>query len=224
MSAATVLRNVAPASLAEIAGTQDFTRFLLQYGNSLVLAVRVGEDDPQLASGLDGPSGGPAGRASAPGIRSMEFHTASQAAPRHFLRRATDVRGAAGAELVQRLSSRLQEGRHVIVPLRQRADSETLSAERISVGRATNKDIVLRHSSVSKFHAWFETDANDVAFVTDAESKNATRVNGKALSPRERTHVEPGDVIIFGTVDTVLCSPDTLWAVLTGRGPTHMSG
>jgi hypothetical protein len=222
MPGATVLRNIAPASLAEIAETQDFTRFLLQYGNSLAVAVRVGDDDAQLASGLDGPAGGPAGRASAPGIRSMEFHTASQVAPRHFLRRSTDVRGA-GAALVKSLTHRLQEARHVIVSLRKREDSETLSAERISVGRATNKDIVLRHSSVSKFHAWFETDANDVAYVTDAESKNATRVNGKALSPRDRTRVEPGDVIIFGSVDLVLCSPDTLWAVLTGRGPTHMS-
>ena len=223
MSTATVLRNIVPAGLAEIAGSHDFTRFFLQYGNCLSLAVRVGEDDEQLASGLDGPPGRTASRASLTGIRSMEFHTASQVAPRHFLRRATDI-GGAGAELVQRLADRLQEARHVIVPLRKREDSETVSAERISVGRATNKDIVLRHSSVSKFHAWFETDSNDTLYVTDAESKNATRVNGKALSPRERTRVEPGNVVLFGTIDTVVCSPDTLWAVLTGRGLTHMSG
>jgi hypothetical protein len=178
----------------------------------------VGEDESQLASGLDGASGKAASFVNGPsGIGSMDFHTA-QATPRHLLRRGWDAGGSAEeAELITRLAKRIDEARQFVVPLRKRDASETLSADRISVGRATNKDIVLRHPSVSKFHAWFETDESDALYLTDAESKNATRVNGKTLSPRQRTRVDPGDSIAFGTVDTVVCSPNTLWVVITGN-------
>jgi hypothetical protein len=216
MFSGTNLRNIAPARLAELAKSRDLTRFMLQYGNVLLLAVRVGEDEVQLASGLDGGSGKTTGRAEpTTGIHSMDFHTA-QATPKHFLRRSMKSSGAAEAELASRLARRIEEARQFVVPLRKRDDSETLSAERISVGRATNKDIVLRHPSVSKFHAWFEMDENDALYLTDAESKNATRLNGKTISPRQRTRVDPGDAIAFGTVDAVVCSPDTLWAALAG--------
>ena len=210
------LLNVAPARLAELAQAGDYTRFALQYGNTLLLAVRVGEDDVQLTSGLDGASGrASTGASGAAGIHSMDFHTA-QAMPRHLLRRAPDSSTSVEAALAARLAKRFDEARQYLVPLRKRDDAETLSADRISVGRATNKDIVLRHPSVSKFHAWFETDENDRLYLTDADSKNATRLNGKTLLPRERTRVDPGDTIAFGTVDAVVCSPRTLWAVLAG--------
>jgi predicted component of type VI protein secretion system len=88
--------------------------------------------------------------------------------------------------------------------------------DRISVGRARNKDIVLRHQSVSKFHCWFEVDDVGAFYVTDAGSKNATKVNTKTLKARERTHVEPGDVIRFGSVESILCSPRVLWGALSG--------
>jgi hypothetical protein len=221
MSSGTNLRNVAPASLAELAKSRDYTRFLLQYGHALLLAVQIGDDEMQLATGLDGASAKTVSRTSIPtGIRSMDFHTA-QATPRHLLRRASEHSTSAEAELKLRLAKRIDEARQYVVALRKRGDSETLSADRISVGRATNKDIVLRHPSVSKFHAWFETDENDALYLTDAESKNATRLNGKTLSPRERTRVDAGDTIAFGTVDAVVCSPRTLWLVIAGGTADH---
>src|SRR5215831_9285063 len=102
MSPGANLRNIAPASLADLAKTRDLTRFLLQYGGGFLLAVRVGEDDLQLASGLDG-SAKPEGRASTlPGIQSMDFHTA-QASAGHLLRRVSDASSGAQAELTKRL-------------------------------------------------------------------------------------------------------------------------
>jgi len=77
-----------------------------------------------------------------------------------------------------------------------------------------NKDIVLRHGSVSKFHAWFETNASDGLCVADAESRNATRLNDQMLIAREKAPVHAGDRLRFGTVETILCRPATLWSLV----------
>jgi pSer/pThr/pTyr-binding forkhead associated (FHA) protein len=67
---------------------------------------------------------------------------------------------------------------------------------------------------VSKFHGWFEVDEMGGLHVADAGSKNSTRVNGKQLNPRELTRVGPGDSIRFGSVEALLCAPQTLFAAL----------
>jgi pSer/pThr/pTyr-binding forkhead associated (FHA) protein len=84
---------------------------------------------------------------------------------------------------------------------------DTAYKDRISVGRARNKDIVLRHPSVSKFHGWFEVDERGMAYFTDDDSKNRTRVNGMLLFPRERSQIQSGDTIRFGSVEAILCAP-----------------
>src|SRR5215471_11717926 len=48
-------------------------------------------------------------------------------------------------------------------------------AERILVGRASNNDIVLRHESVSKLHAYFEERQRGTLHLHDAKSANGTR-------------------------------------------------
>jgi hypothetical protein len=140
----------------------------------------------------------------------MEFHTLVQTPSEQPIVARSDV--APEAELARRLA----DGGHFIVPLRKRRGGDALYMDRISVGRARNKDIVLRHQSVSKFHCWFDVDDNGAFHVTDAGSKNATKVNTATLPARERTRVEPGDVIRFGSVEAVLCSPRVLWGALSG--------
>jgi pSer/pThr/pTyr-binding forkhead associated (FHA) protein len=117
----------------------------------------------------------------------------------------------------------LEKDRYFGVPLRKRKSAEALYPDRISVGRATNKDIVLRHQSVSKFHAWFEIDSEGCFYVADAGSKNLTRINGYAIVAHDPSPVEAGDSLCFGSVEAVLCSPRALWATLSG-GAKRISG
>jgi pSer/pThr/pTyr-binding forkhead associated (FHA) protein len=88
--------------------------------------------------------------------------------------------------------------------------------DRISVGRAHNNDIVLRHSSVSKFHAWLECDEGRVFYVGDAKSKNGTKVNGEAVAG-ELHRLAAGDEIRFGQVVTTICPPDLFWDVVAEK-------
>ncbi len=212
MKSARASANLVPAELAETALTRDLSGFLTLYGDTLVLLVRLAAADQELASGLGATAvRGAAGTPLKPTVGSMEFHTVLQSSfrdprpgadlPRHDLSPAA-------------LASQLEQATHFAVPLRKRANADTAYMERISIGRALNKDIVLRHASVSKFHGWFEVDEMGGLHLADAGSKNSTRVNGKQLAARELTRVGPGDAIRFGSVEALLCSPQTLFAAL----------
>ena len=100
-----------------------------------------------------------------------------------------------------------------IVPIRKRRGIGKPFAHRISVGRARNNDIVLRHSSVSKFHAWFEIGGHGEMRVADARSSNGTLLNDDSLG-RELAIATEGDIIKFGSIVTTLCSAPTLWEAL----------
>jgi hypothetical protein len=117
-----------------------------------------------------------------------------------------DPAGVSVAELRRRLS----QARHFAITLDKRVHDGTY-VDRISVGRARNKDIVLRHPSVSKFHAWFERDPSGTWCVADAGSKNGTRANAAEMQPKDLVKVKQGDVLRFGSVEAMVCSSDTLW-------------
>jgi hypothetical protein len=212
MAFSKILDNVAPVEVVEAAVGSDLRAFLTLYGDTLLLVVRLPEGDDELVSALgaaaiNGKTSTPVQR-----VASMDFHTVAQASGRPILIRRNGA--APETELVQRLG----RDAHFIVPLRKRSGGDALYMDRISVGRARNKDIVLRHQSVSKFHCWFELDDSGGFYVTDAGSKNSTKVNLNVLPARERTRVEPRDVICFGSVEAILCSPQVLWSALSGAG------
>jgi len=64
----------------------------------------------------------------------------------------------------------------------------------LTVGRHRDNDIVLRDSSVSRHHACFTKEGENLV-VTDKGSKNATVVNGLRV---ESVRLEDGDVIRIG--------------------------
>lgn len=196
--------NLAPRVLVEDAATLDLMEFLGRYGDALLLLVRIPEGDTELELGLS--AAAPSTGAGGPGP--LPFRTGLQAPPRTW--RSERVRDEEPISLRQ-----LIEGdAYFAVPVRKRGDSEALFMGRISIGRARNKDIVLRHSTVSKFHAWFEVDESEDLHLSDGGSTNLTQLNGQPIEPRARIAVQPGDLLRFGAIETVLCSPRALWDCL----------
>jgi hypothetical protein len=117
---------------------------------------------------------------------------------------------SAGHEGPARLSAELMRACCHVLPLRKRSEAAFLRS--VSVGRARNHDIVLRHRSVSKFHGSFDFDEQGRLFVRDANSSNHTFVNGRRVS--ERAEVHPGDNVQFGSVETHLCTIEDFWRTL----------
>ena len=64
----------------------------------------------------------------------------------------------------------------------------------VTVGRHPDNDIVLRDDTVSRHHAWFMTEGENL-IVTDKGSKNGTIVNAMKV---ESARLEDGDVIRIG--------------------------
>ncbi|MCU1280936.1 MAG: hypothetical protein JWM53_4482, partial [bacterium] len=73
--------------------------------------------------------------------------------------------------------------------------------DRISIGRATNCDIVLRDSSVSKLHAHLGTTADRGYAITDLKSHNGTRVNGRPCIPDVAEPLRFGDSLQIADVN-----------------------
>ncbi len=166
--------------------------FLSRYSDATFLAVNVGGASELLLPGLSALGAGSVQRVSVIAFKTV----VSAGSDRQDPRRAID-----------HLRRKVEQARHFVIALGKRGDSTY--ADRISVGRALNKDIVLRDASISKFHAWFET-ANGEWTLTDAGSTNGTRVNGVALSARQTVALTTGDTIRFGSIECVLCTPGLL--------------
>src|SRR5438309_3241613 len=71
--------------------------------------------------------------------------------------------------------------------------------DRISIGRASNCDVVLNDSSVSKLHAHIRESDGEL-HLSDVDSQNGTQVNGVRLEPHEPTALKIGDRVRFGSV------------------------
>jgi FHA domain-containing protein len=209
MAEARALANLGPRRLVEDALTLDLISFLALHGDGQLLLVHIPEGDTELELGLG--AGAPSAGAGNP--EPLPFRTRHQDLPRASRSESERVRREDPAALLRLL----EKQSHFAVAVRKRADSDALFMGRISIGRARNKDIVLRHSSISKFHAWFEADESENLHVCDAGSTNLTHLNGKPLEARVRSAVDPGDALRFGSIETLLCSPGTLWNCLVSE-------
>lgn len=215
-----ILENLWPPELVRAALGRTAPAFQAFCGDGLLLLVRARHIDTDFVAAV-GPPG--AARASPPlktAFQTMDFHTAFQASPPPL--GAVVPVAPASLEESGEIRRRLTEESTFLVPLRKRSNADALQMDRVSIGRARNRDIVLVDPSVSKFHGWFEVDAFGSFYFSDAGSRNATRVNGRQLVSRERTLLAPADVIRFGSVDGLLCSPLALFSVLQAAAGTAL--
>jgi hypothetical protein len=171
-----------------------------------LLLVKLDDLESELAQFLVGMSAGGGVRVD-PG---MSFQTAST--DRRPVRKASVPPPALVAP--EQILVRVVRSLHFIVPLGKRADAARVFSERVTVGRARNSDVVLRHESVSKFHAWFSRDDQNAYFVVDASSHNGTWRNGGALPGGLNTRLAVGDLLRFGTVEATYCDAATLHSTL----------
>jgi hypothetical protein len=86
--------------------------------------------------------------------------------------------------------------------------------DRVTVGRATNNDIVLRPGSVSKLHAYFENLPERGWSIFDCKSANGTRLDSHPLEPGEARRIASGALIHFGAVLCEFIEAGPLYDVL----------
>lgn len=89
-------------------------------------------------------------------------------------------------------------------------------AHMITVGRATNNDLILPDVSVSKFHAYFRQSGEQLELV-DAGSTNGTKIRGDRLRRGDHVPVQPLDVITFGSVAFHLLDAKAAWEAILGQ-------
>jgi hypothetical protein len=209
--------NLYPLTLVSEALEQPLRVFLAVYPKGSFLVVRLDDATGELMAGLSSGTNletAAGDKAKGTGVGVFGFNTVIQSDL--GLRGGIKGPGALSrsrSDEARALKRSIMTAPHFIQPLRKKSGESTF-AERISVGRARNKDIVLRHSSVSKFHAWFETDQEGAVSVADAGSKNGTSVKGEPVTARKLVVVDPGDEIKFGSIVTTMCSAEALWKVI----------
>ena len=203
-------RAVLPVEVSKALLTRAQSTFAADYRDTLLLLVR-GELGGDVFAGLDAIREASMQPAFLP-ARQLGFET--QAHDPRAVRALLAASDAPHRNQTELVASALAAGVHFVVSLRKRPNADQILHDRISVGRASNKDIVLRDASVSKLHAWFELhEARDFS-VTDAGSKNQTYVNGEPLGPRQPFPLAPGDAIRFGSVLALLCEAEALWSAI----------
>jgi pSer/pThr/pTyr-binding forkhead associated (FHA) protein len=78
---------------------------------------------------------------------------------------------------------------------KEKGKTYELLADRLSVGRSENNDIVLASESVSRYHAVIERGGEGVYTIRDNGSKNGVVLNGKPVNEAE---LRDGDVVQIG--------------------------
>ncbi len=76
--------------------------------------------------------------------------------------------------------------------------------KRLNVGRASDNDLALNHTSVSKIHAALLMSSEGTLLVADTGSTNGTYINGRRIAYGESRLLEDGDVVGFGDVEVRL--------------------
>lgn len=205
-----ILEHLLPRDVVG-AWAKDSEAFLAELGDTQLLLVQIDDSEGELAQGLQGAST-VSGVRLKPTYDGIGFATVMHS-PGDEVRPSWRPAGRSFDPTT--LETLCVRNTFFVAPLRRRKTGRAF-VEHISVGRARNSDIVLRHDSVSKFHAWFECDEGGKFYLGDAKSKNGTRVNGERVIGGDLRPLESGDEIRFGRTTSLICSPETFWSVISG--------
>ncbi len=99
-----------------------------------------------------------------------------------------------------------------IVPVRKRPDNPF--PERLSIGRATNCDLVLRLPFVSKVQAHFLQQPDGSFMLRNKEPSNPTFHNHRKLEPNATRQLAVGDMVGFGPLAFEFVDAGRLYEVL----------
>jgi hypothetical protein len=99
-----------------------------------------------------------------------------------------------------------------VYPVQKRAGSNVFGMM-ITVGRASNNDIVIESPSVSKFQGFFEHRGGEWLF-QDAESRNGTTIGSLKLTPRVPAPIANDSMLGFAHVRCRFLLPDRMHALL----------
>ncbi len=203
-----------PKALVETVRSAPAGVFRRAFDGVLLLVVRVHSLDSPLTQGLQATNGG---------VVRTGFGLATEELPRIDLTEppADPADGVDAARFLPLLSG-MTDSVHFVVALRKLAGGGG-RGERVHVGRAPDNDVVLSDPTVSATHAWFDRDREGTLRLSDAGSRNGTRVNDRALVGGERRFIQPMDRIELGAVAAFICEPTVLRGVLR-LGAFHRTG
>ncbi len=183
------------------------------FGDSVLLLVRVDDRSPDLLRGLN-ESSGLDGDDVFPSTEIEGAATMTAAIDLDAMLREPPSRAPLDARALGRS---FRSEAYFIAPLRRRRMPDRPVLQQISIGRGEYNDIVLLDPSVSNMHGWLERDESGQFYLSDARSRNTTRVNDVILHGGSPVKLGEGDEIWFGSVKVLVTHPRTLWDALRVR-------
>ena len=100
----------------------------------------------------------------------------------------------------------------LLFPLEKREGNAFLG--RLSVGRATNCDVVLRFVFVSKLQGHVTLEGDTPTSYIDYGGPNPARLNGVPVAAKETRTLAAGDLLAIGPLTLELVAPDALAALI----------
>lgn len=104
-----------------------------------------------------------------------------------------------------------------VVPVKK--NPENPFPDRLTIGRATNCDVVIRFAFISKVHAHLFVQGDKLT-LRDNKAANGTFLNHKKLDPGGSRSVKLGDWLGFGALELELINAARLYELMRGLSTT----